>query len=67
MEAPLASLNLDQCRMTTDLVKCVYAHDEPVIVYDGECECLVAMRPEVLERILFDTSLLNMEYALLKA
>ena len=61
----MESLNLDQCCATADLVKSVYAHDEPVIVYDGECECLVAMRPEVLERILFDTSLLNMEHALL--
>ena len=63
----MESLNLEQCRATADLVKCVYAHDEPVIVYDGESECLVAMRPEVLERILFDTSLLNMEHAWLGA
>ena len=59
----MESLYLDQCRTTAELVKSVYAHDEPIIVFDGENECLVAMRPEVLERILFDTSLLNLEHA----
>ena len=28
--------------------------DDPVIVFDGEDECLVAMRPPVFERILLD-------------
>ena len=35
--------------------------DEPVIVFDDEDECLVAMRPPVFERILFDSDLLNCE------
>ena len=30
------------------------ASDEPVIVFDGKDECLVAMRPAVFEQILFD-------------
>ena len=33
--------------------------DEPIVVFDGEDECLVAMRPAVFERILFDTNILN--------
>ena len=43
------------------LVDCVQASDEPIIVFDGEDECLVAMRPAVFERILFDSDLLNCE------
>ena len=41
------------------LVAQVQAADEPVVVFDGDDECLVAMRPAVFERILFDTSILN--------
>ena len=42
-----------------DLVKATQLSEEPVIVFDGEDECLVAMRPTVLERLLFDSDLLN--------
>ena len=42
-----------------DLVKATQQAEEPVIVFDGEDECLVAMRPTVLERLLFDSDLLN--------
>lgn len=42
-----------------DLVCLAQASDEPAIVFDGEDECLVVMRPPVFERILFDTDLLN--------
>lgn len=41
------------------LIAIAHGTDEPVIVYDGEDECLVAMRPAVFERILFDSDLLN--------
>ena len=41
------------------LVACAQATDEPLVVFDGEDECLVAMRPAVFERILFDSDLLN--------
>ena len=44
-----------------DLVAQAQQLDEPVIVFDGEDECLVAMRPPVFERILFDSDLLNCE------
>lgn len=42
-----------------ELVGIAQASDEPVIVFDGEDECLIAMRPAVFERILFDSDLLN--------
>ena len=42
-----------------DLVKIAQGENEPIIVLDGEDECLVAMRPAVFERILFDSDLLN--------
>ena len=41
------------------LVGAAHETDEPIIVFDGEDECLIAMRPAVFERILFDTDLLN--------
>lgn len=41
------------------LVVEAHSSDEPVIVLDGDDECLVAMRPAVFERILFDSDLLN--------
>ena len=41
------------------LVGQVQAVDEPVVVFDGDDECLITMRPAVFERILFDTSILN--------
>lgn len=43
------------------LVGMAHEVDEPVVVLNGEEECLVAMRPAVFERILFDTNLLNCE------
>ena len=42
-----------------ELVGLAHADDEPLLVFDGDDECLVAMRPSVFERILFDTDLLN--------
>ena len=49
---------LDNARQ---LVAQAQAAEEPIVVFDGEDECLVAMRPAVFERILFDTNLLNAE------
>ncbi len=42
-----------------DLVKMAHASDDPLVVYDGDDECLVAMRPAVFERILFEGEALN--------
>lgn len=54
----VALKNLETAR---SLVAQAQATDEPVVVFDGPDECLVAMRPAVFERILFDTSILNCE------
>lgn len=53
--------NLDKLTQARDLVSLAQGSDEPVILFDGEDECLIAMRPAVFERILFDTDLLNCE------
>ena len=53
--------NLDKLTQAKDLVNLAQGSDEPVIVFDGDDECLIAMRPPVFERILFDTDLLNCE------
>ena len=50
---------LDSMKDIRSLVGFTQASDEPVVFLDGEDECLVAMRPAVFERILFDTDLLN--------
>ena len=54
----VALKNLESVR---SLVAQAYATEEPIVVFEGEAECLVAMQPAVFERILFDTSLLNCE------
>lgn len=51
--------NLDKLTQARDLVSLAQGSDEPVVVFDGEDECLVAMRPAVFERILFETNQLN--------
>lgn len=48
--------SIDDIRMLVGLAQ---SSDEPLIVFDGDDECLIAMRPAVFERILFDTDLLN--------
>ena len=57
----METCNLDKLTQAKDLVILAQGCDEPVIVFDGEDECLVAMRPRVLERILFETDLLALE------
>ena len=42
-----------------DLVAAAHGVSEPIVVLDGEDECMVVMRPAVFERILFDSDLLN--------
>lgn len=44
-----------------DLVRAAHQTSDPVIVFDGPDECLVAMRPAVFERILFDGEHLHAE------
>jgi len=50
---------LDDVKNVRGLVGIAQSSDEPVIVFDGDDECLVVMRPAVFERILFDSDLLN--------
>ena len=42
-----------------DLVSAAHREGEPVVVYDGDDECLVAMSPIVFERILLEGEALN--------
>ena len=55
----MESIDLRNATETKALVAAVHNTDEPVVVLDGEDECLVAMSPAVFERILFDSDLLN--------
>lgn len=55
----MGSIELRSLSDVTALVGAACESDEPIILYDGEDECLVAMRPSVFERILFDSDLLN--------
>ena len=52
---------LENLKTVESLVAQAHATDEPIVVFEGDDECLVAMRPAVFERILFDTSILNCE------
>lgn len=55
----METLALDPKETLQSLVNKAQGSDEPVVVYDGDDECLVAMRPAVFERVLFDSDLLN--------
>ena len=55
----MGSIELRTLSGTEALVAAAHETDEPIIVFDGDDECLVAMRPAVFERILFDSDLLN--------
>ena len=55
----MGSIELRALSGTEALVAAAHELDEPLVVFDGEDECLVAMRPAVFERILFDSNLLN--------
>ena len=55
----MGSIELRALSGVEELVSAAHDADEPIIVLDGEDECLIAMRPAVFERILFDSNLLN--------
>ena len=55
----MGSIELRTLSDVAALVGAAHESDEPIVLFDGEDECLVAMRPSVFERILFDTDLLN--------
>lgn len=43
----------------SDLVADAHRYDEPLVIFDGDDECMVAMRPAVFERMLFDSKLIE--------
>ena len=55
----MGSIELRAISGVEPLIAAVHESDEPVTVFDGEDECLIAMSPAVFERILFDGDLLN--------
>ena len=57
----METVMLNSLESTRSLIAHAHAIDEPLIVYEGGDECLVAMRPAVFERILFDSDLINSE------
>ena len=57
----MKTCKLQELESLKGLVCQAQSSDEPVIVFDGEDECLVAMRPPVFERMLFGSDLLLCE------
>ena len=55
----MGSIELRALSGVESLIAAVHEVDNPVVVLDGDDECLVAMRPAVFERILFEGDLLN--------
>lgn len=55
----MGSIELRALSGAESLVASVHEANEPIIVFDGEDECLVAMSPSVFERVLYDSDLLN--------
>lgn len=55
----METISMNAVQNVSQLVGKVHEASEPVIVFDGDDECLVAMRPSVFERILFDSNLVN--------
>lgn len=58
----MGTCSISDIASSRQLVSMAHAADEPISVYDGVDECLVAMSPAVFERILFDSDLLNWEH-----
>lgn len=47
-------LSLHEVEGVRDLVRLAASSIEPLVLMDGEYECLVVMSPRVLERLLFE-------------
>ena len=54
------TLLLENNPTVRELVQMAHREGMPVVVRDGEDECLIALTPEAFERILFDTTVLNL-------
>ena len=57
----MKTYKMNEFETMRDLIAEAQRSDEPVIVFDGDDECLVAMRPPVFERILADVDFLAYE------
>lgn len=55
----MGTYTLQNAELAKGLIRCAYESDEPVVIFDGDEERLIAMTPAVFERILFDSDLLN--------
>ena len=55
----MQTISLNEVQQTAALLNLTNYSDEPVIVLDGSKECMVALSPRVLDRLLFDLNLLN--------
>ena len=54
------TLLLENNPTVRELVQMTHREGMPVVVRDGEDECLIALTPAAFERILFDTGVLNL-------
>ena len=54
------TLLLENDPTVRELVQMAHREGMPVVVRDGEDECLIALTPAAFERILFDTAVLNL-------
>lgn len=57
----MVTYDIEKLDSIRELVSAAHATNEPVTVFDGEDECLVALTPALFERILVDGTLLNAE------
>lgn len=52
-------ININGLKSVKELANRAALVNEPLVVVDGEQECMVVLSPDVFERLLFDSNLLN--------
>ena len=55
----MKTIEMEQISDVRELVSVAHAADNPMVVYDGADEALVAMSPAVFERIIAEGALLS--------
>ena len=55
----MKTIEMEQINDVRELVSAAHAADNPMVVYDGADEALVAMSPAVFERIITEGALLT--------
>ena len=55
----MKAVTVEECASVQEAMDVAYQADDPVSIVDDQDECLVVMTPDVFERILFDSSLMN--------